>query len=377
MKNYFKKITLIFLTLFVLEFSSFIILKYFTNSGTYRTIVSPKIFDYQTGFMNQPNYIVKSKGSIIEINEFGHPKTPIKHEKPELNIAITGGSVIFGIGSSNNENSIPSLIEKKIYDKYGIKAEVTNLGVRSYNYYQEMMLLYHYLVDNKPDIIISLSGFNDVNIFTKNYIFDPLLFKKKKPNKTDFITHAFYLDKKNLINRAINGEVLLINLNNLVRKHFYTFELLFRAHEKYYLSPKIHKMKKQNAKILTELNFDLEDYPNKDFDSKIDLFFKNISMVNTLSKENGAKYFYILQPTLYRLENFDNESNKEKIQKKLTNYLYEKINSQKEILPVFDISKSKSLVEKKDIIFRDTVHLNDEGSNIVAEEIIKIINKEL
>ena len=169
------------LTLFVLEFSSFIILKFFTDSGTYRTIVSPQTFDYQTGFMNQPNYIVKSKGSVIEINEFGRPETPIKYEKPELNIAITGGSVIFGIGSSNNENSIPSLIEKKIYDNYAIKAEVTNLGVRAYNYYQEMMILYYYLVDNKPDIIISLSGFNEVNQFTKHYIFDPLLFKKKKP----------------------------------------------------------------------------------------------------------------------------------------------------------------------------------------------------
>jgi len=365
------------LTLFVLEFSSFIILKFFTDSGTYRTIVSPQTFDYQTGFMNQPNYIVKSKGSVIEINEFGRPETPIKYEKPELNIAITGGSVIFGIGSSNNENSIPSLIEKKIYDKYGIKAEVTNLGVRAYNYYQEMMILYYYLVDNKPDIIISLSGFNEVNQFTKHYIFDPLLFKKKKPNKTDFINHIFYLDKKNLINRAINGEVLLINLNNFFRKNFYTFELLFRAYQKYYLTSKINKKKKQKAKNLAELNFDLENYPNQDFDLKIDLLFKNISMVNTLSKENGAKYFYILQPTPYRLENFDNESNKKKIEKKLINYLYEKINSEKERLPIFDISKSKSLIEKKDIIFRDRVHLKDEGSNIVAEEIIKIINKEL
>jgi hypothetical protein len=60
-------------------------------------------------------------------------------KNPKIRIAVLGGSSIFGVGSTSNATNIPSQIESKLNNKYKIKAEVTNLAVRGYNSFQELI----------------------------------------------------------------------------------------------------------------------------------------------------------------------------------------------------------------------------------------------
>ena len=84
--------------------------------------------------------------------------------------------------------SIPSILEEKINNVYGIKAEVVNLALPGFTSYQELMELHDYFLSEKANIVISISGYSDITArFEVSKITDPEIYKGN-PNKKDMIS---------------------------------------------------------------------------------------------------------------------------------------------------------------------------------------------
>lgn len=89
-------------------------------------------------------------------------KTGITREKPDnvVRIAITGGSVAYG---NEPENTIAAQLETLLNQSPGdTRYEVMNAGVPAYVVEQEFIMIQLVLQYYHPDIIVSLSGYNDV-----------------------------------------------------------------------------------------------------------------------------------------------------------------------------------------------------------------------
>jgi hypothetical protein len=97
----------------------------------------------------------------IQTDENGRSLTPISLEKPIYKIAITGGGSVFGAGSSSEQTSFPSELERLIQKELGDGIDIINISVPGHQSFQEMLVLSDYLKKNKVDMVISAGGLND------------------------------------------------------------------------------------------------------------------------------------------------------------------------------------------------------------------------
>ena len=119
-------------------------------------------------------------GDFTETNNYSFIKTPYRYKvnspPPYAIILVTGNSTAAGWGSSNWENSFPSVLESSLSLHYNKQYDVHNLAVNSYNSWQEHAVTtrylssYHYKDDLlKPTLVISLSGSQDFWSYTDSF----------------------------------------------------------------------------------------------------------------------------------------------------------------------------------------------------------------
>jgi hypothetical protein len=109
-------------------------------------------------------------GHTFSINSLGFRGREISKEKPDKNVRIIalGGSTTFGIGSSDNIHTYPSLLETKLnknQELSNIKFEVINAeipGTRSINI---LKLFSGQILKMNADMALIYSGWNDWNHF--------------------------------------------------------------------------------------------------------------------------------------------------------------------------------------------------------------------
>ncbi len=104
-------------------------------------------------------------------NEHGF-KTSYTIEKPVdvYRIILTGGSVARG---KEPEKSIAAFLERELQLNFpGKKIQVINAGVSAYGVQQEFLLLQMILQFYKPDMMVSLDGYNDMLTFKLNRFYD-------------------------------------------------------------------------------------------------------------------------------------------------------------------------------------------------------------
>jgi hypothetical protein len=89
--------------------------------------------------------------------------------KPEktVRVFITGGSVAWGTGASSQQQTISYILERLLNERMsgatGFRYEVINAAAIGWSSTQEKLLIQHRLVDMHPDVVIMLSGNNDVH----------------------------------------------------------------------------------------------------------------------------------------------------------------------------------------------------------------------
>lgn len=118
---------------------------------------------------------------------FGHIARPMLGDEPHINmlgfrdgrqtyvtkpentvrVFITGGSVAWGTGASSQQQTISYILERLLNERMsgatGFRYEVINAAAIGWSSTQEKLLIQHRLVGMHPDVVIMLSGNNDVH----------------------------------------------------------------------------------------------------------------------------------------------------------------------------------------------------------------------
>lgn len=115
------------------------------------------------GFLPRPN----QNHVHLTTNSLGFRGPERDYSKPigVKRIILLGGSVAYGRTATCDENTIAANLELLMNkrDTNGTKWEVINLAAPALNSYQELLILQNYGIKYEPDIVISLSGYNDVH----------------------------------------------------------------------------------------------------------------------------------------------------------------------------------------------------------------------
>ena len=111
-------------------------------------------------------YVPNQNMETISINSHGFRGDDFS-EKKDLDtyrIFLVGGSTTFGGGSTSDDTTIPSFLQKKFEAIHSDqKIEILNAGIESGYSYSEKYLIENYLIKFQPDLIIIYSGGNDAN----------------------------------------------------------------------------------------------------------------------------------------------------------------------------------------------------------------------
>ena len=105
-------------------------------------------------------FIPNQNMETININSHGFRGHDFS-EKKDLDtyrIFIVGGSTTFGGGSTSDDTTIPSFLQKKFKSTHSDqKIEILNAGLQSAYSYSEKYLIENYLIKFQPDLIIIYS----------------------------------------------------------------------------------------------------------------------------------------------------------------------------------------------------------------------------
>lgn len=293
-------------------------------------------FTSYTMFFNKKNF----KSKIINTDSFGFRYNFYDNNiyscfelrnKKEVSIII-GGSTVFGFGSSNDSQTISSFLSKQTNEIF------LNFGATAFNSTQELILfINNFNKFNKIKNVILISGVNDLYLNTSN-------------NKDE---HNYFFKKKFILAND------LYNIRNIFKKRILYF--FYKQFNDKYINPKNIKLKdifqkKKNIKDFKSIDYDL-----------IDLNYDKIFGVwSSLSKKYNFTLKYFLQPLAGWMNKKYND-----IEKKLFNILD---NSNDNAHQVLKIISDKSSYEKFSLILKRNINKHDLNYNDLNIELDKIVN---
>jgi hypothetical protein len=167
----------------------------------------------------------------ININSQGFrgPETTI--EKPEnvLRIFMVGGSTTFGAGSTSDNTTIPSILQIKLQESNPTKKiEIINAGIPFADSFREVYHIKNKIIEYSPDVIIIYDGWNDAfhkRIYDEsiqkieNQEDNEIKFKKFPFYRTPFVINKILGETSNEhsnIEKGSNEEVISNWKNNLL-----------------------------------------------------------------------------------------------------------------------------------------------------------------
>ncbi|MBF0193630.1 MAG: SGNH/GDSL hydrolase family protein [Magnetococcales bacterium] len=306
----------------------------------------------------------------ISTDEEGRSITPLSYDNPDVKLVITGGSTMFGIGSTDNATTASSLLEKIIFEKKGLKAEVYNLGVSGYQSFNEMLTLHRFFKYQDADFVLAISGRND-----SQYAFD-----EQDIRSASLINSVW--DKARIINQLEerhNPVYVGLRLVGLyLRSYSYSVQLLDKTIHlirlKYASIGQHESLKGSILKDAAQQRSDLFDNIPK----RAEITSQNYSMMNTLSNENNAKFLMLLQPTTFTKKHLTNEEVKcsesrvhgpdrmsNKVLKIYESEFYKYFKTIKKSYIYHD--HSEIMNNEKETAYIDMAHYNDLGALRVAQ----------
>jgi len=363
---------LVIISLVAMELLSFTVLKLTTRKGTYQDgVVQVKNpFHPYLGYVHAPNITFKiSKGMSrktgISTDENGYSITPAySHANPDITIIVTGGSTIFGVGSSDNSTTVPSALERLINERLDIRAEVVNLALRGGQSFQEMLLVDRFLAENQADLVLAISGRNDAS----NAISDPTV-------EGAFLKRHVWENAVHLVNRVEREEFMIVNLSSKFRSWSYTYDLLYHC-----LNGLFKSKKSRSSAEWSTLNLRREAFTTLKKRAKITA--THYAATDQISKMNGANFVMILQPTLYykniwtefELHRINRQHGSENLIEKYRQNEHEFYDAFRKIEKPFQfIDLSNIFSEYNETLYIDQCHYNDLGAEKLAEKVLDSI----
>ncbi|MFH1727687.1 MAG: SGNH/GDSL hydrolase family protein [Pseudomonadota bacterium] len=324
------------------------------NDGTPRIATDRKLKVNKYGFVS--NY--KSIESETNFDEI------IKNDKI-FKIIVSGGSTVAGWGASLNIYTWPAQLERllnsqkpdllKDYDKIIL----INTGVLGYNISQEIKLFIEETIYLNPDLLILFNGINEKYEYKGN------------PIEYSSSTHQ---------------RRMLHFLNNQDKKLEAT--VIFPYITKVLISLIFEKEKTKVKKYYGEY---LYGYKNKDYIDlgAPDLYYSKILQFKGIAESHSVPFIYIFQPTMAfgkkNLTKWEEKVKKffnsefynetwETYEARL-NKFYEQVKPKLKEKCQFDFSNLFDNIEAE--VYSDPRHYNDYGQKLIAQEIYKLILKNL
>jgi hypothetical protein len=283
--------------------------------------------------------------------------------KPDVTIVTTGGSTIFGVGSSDNSLTVPSILERLINQKLNIRAEVINIALRGAQSFQEMMLVDRFFAEKQADLVLAITGRNDAAA----YLRDPTV-------EGAFLKKTVWDNAVSLVHRAERSEFVVIGLQTLLRSRSYTYDLLYRWLRPSNNSSPPAQPPKPNLRREAIINMK----------QRARVTATHFAAADQISKMNGASFTMILQPTLFgkntwteeemrRITGMKNELGPSGFRKYRQNEekfydAFRKIQK-----PFNFIDLSNIFRDSKETLYLDNCHYNDIAADKFAEKIFESI----
>jgi lysophospholipase L1-like esterase len=361
-----------------MELFSFSYIKLKSGKGTYRERLKPVDSPYHPylGYVHAPNFtfnITKreiSRKMGITTDENGYSITPaFSYENPDITIIITGGSTIFGVGSSDNSTTVPSILERIINQQLNLRAEVVNMALRGANSFQEMLLVDRYFAEARADLVLAISGVNDV--------IDPLL----TTVEDRFLGRHIWNNAVSLVQRAEEGGLMVINLVHKLRSWSYTFDFLYRQ-----LKDDSRPSQGDLMALSAPIELNLRRDASVDINQHARITATQFAAANQISKMNAADFIMILQPMLFTKKNWSDEE-AHRIEKRkwsdetLKTYrqnidqFYEAFRKTEKPFQFIDLSGI--FAESNETLYIDHCHYNDLAAEKFAKNIFESIQPTL
>jgi lysophospholipase L1-like esterase len=299
---------------------------------------------------------------ILKTDENGNSITPAySYENPDMTIIVTGGSTMFGVGSSDNTTTVPSILERLINERLGIRAEVINMALRGAHSFQEMLLVDRFFAENQADLVLAISGRNDA----AHAFAEPIV-------ESAFLRKHVWNNAVSLVQRAERGELMLINLVHKLRMWSYTFDFLYRQ-----ITNRSGK-----APLVTSSKLELRKERPATIKERAKITATHFAAADLFSRMNDARFVMFLQPTLYT-KNFWTEEEILRMKRKdwSDEVIEERRNKEHEFYEAFRetekpfhfIDLSDVFSDSKETLYIDYCHYNDEAAAKLAEKIFDSI----
>lgn len=177
-------------------------------------------FALATGYEMKANAVIgDSKGNTrIRTDAMGRAIVPDALAHPRFTLAVLGGSSMFGVGARDNAANVPSQVQTLLRREYGLDVNVINLAARGYVSLQELLVLNKCLAEQPLDMVVSVSGHNDLMRFLTG---NPHPSYIKHPNS----------DAEILVRRVEAGNLVISNFMPVLRRISHTANLVALAME--------------------------------------------------------------------------------------------------------------------------------------------------
>ena len=321
------------------------------------------------GYVHAPNLTIHiSKGlsrkMTLVTDDNGFSITPdFSFADPDVTILTTGGSTIFGVGSSDNSSTVPSILERLINQRLNIRAEVVNLALRGAQSFQEMLLVDRFLAENRADLVLAITGRNDAAAHLR----DPTV-------EGAFLKKTVWNNAVPLVHRAERSEFVVIGLQSELRTWSYTYDLLYRL-----LGPSKNS---KPAAVPPKPNLRREALINTKQRAKITA--THFAAADQISKMNGAAFVMFLQPTLFGKNTWTQEEIRRitrmkedlgpdgfKQYRQNEDEFYDAFREIEKPFRFIDLSNI--FLESNETLYLDNCHYNDLAAEKFAEKIFESI----
>lgn len=276
--------TLLTMALFAmaLEAAGYMAIRYYANWGFYRDLVAHGSERYARfhpllGHVYEPHGVHNFTYGDIKTDAAGRSITPLFTAKPEIVIAMTGGSTIFGMGSSSEAHTLASQVEQLLNGAISQPCEVINLASLGYCSSQELGSVRRLLVTHKVDLICAVSGVNDAN--------------------SDWGVVPPHVWRASMQIRALErGKWVMPNIVNSSTAR----SLRLRS---YFVDAMVRGLGRLRSTALAKETKETSDLPdvegfNLDVDGSLRSALTNYACMAAAAKTHGAEYLMVLQPTL-------------------------------------------------------------------------------
>lgn len=171
-------------------------------------------FAMPVGYEMRANTVLSDGGggTHIETDGRGRSIVPDPLPRPRITIVVLGGSSMFGVGT-NNAGTVPSQLQTALRKEYGLDVNVMNLAARGYISLQELLVMNRYLAEHRVDIVISVSGHND------------LIHYLKGDSNPSYI-QGYHSEAVSLVRRVEAGKLVISNLGPSLRRISRTANLI-------------------------------------------------------------------------------------------------------------------------------------------------------